>query len=133
MSISGWSPATTEEISALARYRSKTALSRGVMPVAVYVERIFDGEIAAVAMKYVEEGKWERWSFRDLRDKWPEDTCLTWADFLAWTRHLIGDRVYIEVYPKDEDIVNTAPVRWVWVCPDIYAEFSMQFNLRVKP
>lgn len=95
----------------LERYRSRMsrlARHRGVEPTAVYANKMF------LAMQYHERDKWERWSLQLIDG---DEIALSWSTVLIWLRDLIGDRRFIEVYPRDEEIVDTAPVRWFWVMP----------------
>jgi hypothetical protein len=109
-----WEEPTPEEVKALAQNFSPRARSRGIFPCGIKVMRV-GGEVASVAMNYKETGKWERWSFQLLP---PKDISMSWSRMLEWIRPVIGDRACIEIFPREEEIVNTAPVRWFWIVQD---------------
>lgn len=84
---------------------------RGKVPDEVYRSKPSG---AMYAMRYIEPGIHERWGIT----LWPQrDIEVSWSTMIEWLRPLIGDRVAIEVYPRDSEIINTAPTRWFWILP----------------
>lgn len=122
-----WEPVTEREMEMLQVIFSKLSAARGVLPCKVMVVRDPNRSVGAfrrVAMQYIEKGKWERWG---IRLQPPEDIRESWSTLCEWLRPLIGNRAAIEVYPRDEDIVNTAPTRWFFVLPgDQPAEWDLR-------
>lgn len=109
-----WEPATEKELTVLAYSFSRSARYRGKMPDAIYVRRNFAETIYMAAQLYREPGKWERWSIQKVPCV---ELRLSWSEILYLLRPLLGNRTAIEVYPRDEDIINTANARWFWVVP----------------
>jgi len=137
-----WHSPTTAEEAALTHLYSRTAARRGVSPCEVRVRRNAVNKVHMVAFKYVEPGKWDRWSISytfgrinpgvevEARIPQPEITG-SWSVVLSWLRPLVGDRAVIEVYPRDAAIVNTAPFRWFWVVPHAFPH-TPEFDLRAE-
>lgn len=132
MDRSPWEPMTDEEYDRFQHLFQRSARKRGKMPDAVYVMRDADGRFESSAMQYIEDGKWERWGLRVHPEA---DIVESWSTILTWIRPLIGDRTAIEVYPRDEYIINTAPIRWFWVVPtdDIPSEFDLANRVLPEP
>lgn len=123
-----WELATEADKEKLSDLRSRMARKRGVFPEAVYVKRGIRYLLMA-AMRYVEEGKWERWSICNvpLPGQHHLELRATWSEMAQYLRPLVGERTVIEVYPREEDTVNTRPFRWFWVVPDGHPP---EFDLR---
>lgn len=123
--IPEWRLATLPECLKLRPQFSKLARKRGNNPEAIYVCDGVCGSLSHYAMQYKEPGKWERWGIRLMPEA---EISVSWSVMLAWLRPLIGDRAVIEVYPRNHDIVNTAPARWFWVIPSsgLPPEFDIQ-------
>ena len=110
-----WQPVTPREMELLHMCFSRSARHRGKLPDAVWVVRGESGNLIRSAMQYIEPGKWERWG---LQQQPPSEIRESWSTVLSWLRPLIGNRAAVEVYPQDEEILNTAPIRWFWITPD---------------
>ena len=109
----------------LDEFQSKVARRRGNEPSRVFVKRrVGTIEIVYVAMQYLEPGKWERWMIR-MNHNW--EIAGTWSQMMELLRPLIRDRTAIELYPRECDTVNRAPVRHFWILPDgIQPEFDLR-------
>jgi len=126
-----WEPMPDKDYGRLQHLFQRTARKRGKVPDAVYVIRNENGVMVRIAMQYIEPGKWERWG---IRTHPPETIVESWSTLLEWLRPLIGDRAAIEVYPREECIINTAPFRWFWVVAsdDLPSEFDLNMDLARK-
>lgn len=51
-------------------------------------------------------------------DNKSKDIPITWDEIQAIKDHFWPNRIAIEVYPRNEDIVNVANMRWIWVLPE---------------
>jgi hypothetical protein len=113
-----WLAATDEEQLALLPFFSRSRRRVNQLPDKVLVMRSLNGIIVRSAMQYIEPHKWELWGIqRHPEDGLPREIIESWSTVLEWIRPLIGDRAAIEVYPRDCQIINTAPIRWFWVIP----------------
>ncbi len=121
----GWRAATTADIGELRLCFSRISRHRGIEPDVVMVVKNAKGLIVRSAMRYREAGKWIRWGVQN--HPW-SNIAESWSQTMAWLRPLIGDVNAIEVFPSDEGIVNTAPVRWFWIIPG--DGLPSQFDLR---
>lgn len=112
MSNLEWRIAEPHEHGTLRTYFQRTRLEVGKLPDAVHLLCDQTGDIVFIALQYLEPGKWERWGLRKPHDS---DIQESWSSILGYLRPLIGDRPFLEMYPPDEEIINTAPFRWFWV------------------
>lgn len=125
-SVSKWIRATAEERELLKPKMSRRYRHRGIFPSNVFLIKR-GAEILLIAMQYVVQDKWVHWSLQAFNGT---DFACRWWDIMKRMRPLIGNRMFIEVFPNDEGIIDTAPVRWFWVPP---FEFDhTQFDLRQR-
>lgn len=123
-----WELATDSEREELHPSFQRSARHRGKFPDAVYVVRNRSCRVCSSAMQYIEPGKWERWGIQMFPGA---DIECSWSTMLKRIRPLIGDRAAIEVYPRDSNIRNSAPIRWFWVVPG--DELPPEFDLCSLP
>jgi len=128
MSSLQWQLLEPEKHDTLYALCSPQARRRGNSPKAIYVILNAQNKITHVAMQYLENGKWERWSFRLVPD---QEIKGTWSDMMRFIRPLIGDRACIEVYPRDCAVINTAPVRHFWILPNGLPSFCSLRSIEV--
>ena len=109
----------------LEKFQSRVARQRGNEPSLVFVKRtVGTSGIVYVAMQYCEPGKWERWMIRKTQQ---QEIHGSWSDMMDLLRPLIRDRAAIEIYPRETETVNHAPVRHFWILPDgIQPEFDLR-------
>lgn len=122
-----WTPVTGREYELLHKvFQRSRRRRRGKLPDAVYEMCNEAGVPTRVALQYIEPGKWERWG---IQKRPPDDIVESWSTIMGWLRPLIGDRAAIEVYPRDEQVVNTAPFRWFWIVPtdELPKEFDLNY------
>lgn len=123
-----WEPVTEHERHILHLTFQRSARHRGKLPDAVYVVRQHGNGFIRSAMQYIEDGKWERWG---IQTHPANDICESWSTIMSWLRPLIGDRAAIEVYPREHDVLNTAPIRWFWVVPT--DKIPSEYDLNAQP
>jgi hypothetical protein len=102
---------------------------KGRLPDLVYVMRTPEGFVRRVAFRYWgDDIRYSRWG---IQNRPPSDITESWREILSWLRQLEGNRAFIEVYPSDEEIVDTIPTRWFWLLPAKLV--PREFNLCEQP
>ncbi len=130
-----WTPADFDQIHLFREngVYSKLAAKRGTQPSDVFILQGTIQHMTLVAMQYHEPGRYVRWGLRLVRQMARgklefADIELSWSRIYRLLQPLIGDKHFIEVYPRECDLIDTAPARWFWVLPRSVLPHS--FNLK---
>lgn len=119
-----WEKVDPELYDSLEWAHSKVARQRGNKPQSIYILITRGKRFNHVACQYLEPGKWERWVIRRTHQ---QEIRGSWSDMMDLLRPLICDRAAIEIYPRETETVNHAPVRHFWILPDgIQPEFDLR-------
>lgn len=130
-----WTPADFDQIDLFRKngIYSKLASKRGIQPSDVFVLEGTVQHMTLVAMQYHEPGRYVRWGLRLVRQiargrLESAEIVQSWSTIYYLLQPLIGDKHFIEVFPRECNLIDTAPARWFWILPR--SVLPRTFNLK---